>query len=212
VTAPPAGHVTTLEGPDSAGHWAGRCLAGECPFDESGYEPGEVVERITRHGPLAADSPVPPDEEGDEFEDEANVALVVLVMAMAGRAKDAIAELHAAAVADLRRVGHMLREGSAVLPDGPWFTWLYDGTQTEDVEPEWAIRAGHFGQHVIVRARTSHITALGYLSLFPPQFARSLANNLERTADRAEAAGYTWQPGDIAFVQLARTYLEGLTR
>jgi hypothetical protein len=61
-------HVTTIEGPDSAGHWSWRCTTSGCPDDASGYElAAEVTAAATAHGPLAADSPIPVDEPDDEF-------------------------------------------------------------------------------------------------------------------------------------------------
>lgn len=57
-------HVTTLEGPDSAGHWGYTC---PCGADASGYEPDEVEAAAGAHGPLAADTPRPDLAEEDLF-------------------------------------------------------------------------------------------------------------------------------------------------
>jgi hypothetical protein len=115
------------------------------------------------------------------------------------------------AAADLRRAAHMLRESVALLPPGPWFTWLYEGMADEDVEPEWAIRAGSHGQHVIIRARTSHTTAIGHLSQFSPEVAHTLAEQFEQAATRAQKTlGETWTPGDVGLLHIAREYLAAL--
>jgi hypothetical protein len=54
--APVQHHVTTIEGPDSAGQFGWTCI---CREEASGLEPSEVVEHAEAHGPLAADSPRP---------------------------------------------------------------------------------------------------------------------------------------------------------
>ncbi len=56
VQAPVQLHVTTIEGPDSVGHFGWSCICGE---DVSGLEALDVVEHAMDHGPLAADSPLP---------------------------------------------------------------------------------------------------------------------------------------------------------
>ena len=50
--------VVEMEGPDSAGHWSWRCTS--CGVDASGFEPGEVEEAASEHGPRDAASARPP--------------------------------------------------------------------------------------------------------------------------------------------------------
>lgn len=62
-----AEHVTTIEGPDSAGHWSWRCTSDGCYREETGFEfAAEVTAAATIHGPLAADSITPTDENDDD--------------------------------------------------------------------------------------------------------------------------------------------------
>jgi hypothetical protein len=57
-------HVTYIDGPDSAGHWEWHCSAPDCPESASGYELAvEVIAAAQAHGPLAADSLIPVDED-----------------------------------------------------------------------------------------------------------------------------------------------------
>lgn len=57
-------HVTYIEGPDSAGHWSWHCAQNDA--EASGYETAaEVLDGANQHGPLAADSLIPEDD--DEF-------------------------------------------------------------------------------------------------------------------------------------------------
>lgn len=55
-----ATHVTHIEGPDSAGHYEWSCC---CGANATGCEAFEVVAMATQHGPLAADSMIPVDED-----------------------------------------------------------------------------------------------------------------------------------------------------
>lgn len=55
-------HITEIHERDSAGHWSWSCTEGDA--DASGYETAdEVLGAATAHGPLAADSLIPEDEE-----------------------------------------------------------------------------------------------------------------------------------------------------
>lgn len=102
LPTPQAGHVVTLEGPDSAGHWAWRCLRSGCYADASGYEPQEVVEESAKHGPLAANSPTPAPEDEDAAPDTIEWTDATLAPAIPHQ-----------------RVQFVLDEGCPVDPDGP---------------------------------------------------------------------------------------------
>jgi hypothetical protein len=57
-------HITYIEGPDSAGHWEWHCSIQDCHENGTGYEEAaEVIAAATAHGPLAADSMIPIDED-----------------------------------------------------------------------------------------------------------------------------------------------------
>ncbi len=56
-------HVTTIDR-DSVGHWGWRCTG--CPEEASGFErAAEVIESAEAHGPRAANSMVPSDDEDE---------------------------------------------------------------------------------------------------------------------------------------------------
>lgn len=60
----PHTHITSIEEPDSAGHFGWRCTEPECNEDASGYETAaEVMAAATAHGPVAVDSFIPVDVE-----------------------------------------------------------------------------------------------------------------------------------------------------
>lgn len=86
-------HITTLEGPDVAGHWEVTC---PCGFDSTGLEPYEVVVRALRHGPIAVDSPRPVLETEEERAD-AQDALVRQALA---EVLEIVASVSAANLAD----------------------------------------------------------------------------------------------------------------
>lgn len=60
-----AGHVTYIERPDGAGHFSWCCVKND--GDGTGYEEAaEVMAAATAHGPLAADSYIPRDEDVED--------------------------------------------------------------------------------------------------------------------------------------------------